>query len=112
MAPVRKIYSHDRVARLYERKVDGHVRQRARMRLDVRVPGREQLLDPVAGEILGDIDELAAAVVAFPGVAFGVFVRQDGAQRLQHRGADEILRGDKLELRLLPLNLAADRAVD
>ena len=32
--------------------------------------------DAVDGELLGDVDELAAAVVALAGVAFGVLVGQ------------------------------------
>ena len=56
------------------------------------------------------VDELAAAVVALAGIALGVLVGEDGPDRLQDRLGDEVLRGDHLELRALPLRLVADRA--
>ena len=69
-----------RVARLEEPEVDGHVRLRARVRLDVRVLGAEQLLRAVDRELLDLVDELAAAVVAAPGIALGVLVREDASR--------------------------------
>ena len=53
---------------------------------------------------LGDVDELAAAVVALARIAFGVFVGQHRAGRLEHGAADEILRRDQLEAVVLPLD--------
>ena len=58
---------------------------------------------------LGDIDELAAAVVALAGVALGVLVRQARALRGHHRGAGVVLGGDHLQAELLPLALALNR---
>ena len=54
------------------------------MRLHVRVLGAEQLLGPVDGQLLGHVDELAAAVVAPARVALGVLVGEDGALGLEH----------------------------
>ncbi len=56
--------AHDRVAWLQQGVVDGRVGLRARMRLDVGVLGAEQRLGAVDRQLLGDVDPLAAAVVA------------------------------------------------
>ena len=50
---------------------------------------------------LGDVDELAAAVIAPAGIALGVFVGQHRALRLEHGARDDVLAGDQLDLRLL-----------
>ena len=73
------------------------------MRLHVGVLGAEELLGAVAGQVLHHVHELAAAVVALAGIAFGVLVGEDRARGLQHRLADEVLRGDQLQ----PFMLAA-----
>ena len=65
-------------------------------------------LGAVDGELFGDIDDLAAAVVAAAGIAFRVFVGQDGALGLQHGGGDDVFRGDQLDLILLAGEFAAD----
>ena len=75
------------------------------MRLDVRVLGAEELLGAVDRELLGDVDPLAAAVVALAGQPLGVLVREHGAGRLEDRARDEVLRGDHLERVLLALEL-------
>ena len=55
-------------------RIDRLVGLRAGVRLHVGVFGAEQLLGAVDGELLGDVDVLAAAVVALAGIAFGVLV--------------------------------------
>ena len=95
--PWARFMPEDGVARLQQREVDGHVGLRAGVRLHVGVLGAEELLGAVDGQRLGDVDELAAAVVALAGVALGVLVGQHRAGRLQHGLADEVLRGDQLE---------------
>ena len=62
-----------------QRVVDRGVRLRAGVRLDVRVLGAEQRLGTVDRELLGDVDVLAAAVVAGARVALGVLVREHAA---------------------------------
>jgi hypothetical protein len=63
-------------------------------------------------ERLGDVDELAAAVVAPAGIAFGVLVRHHRALRLEHGAGDDVLRGDELDLLALTTELELDRAGD
>ena len=67
------------------------------MGLDVGVRGAEEGLGPVDGDALGDVDDLAAAVVAGAGVALGVLVGEGRAERGQHGGRGEVLGGDQLE---------------
>src|SRR5438445_123427 len=86
------------VARLEDRGVRGHVRLRAGVRLDVRVGRAEERLRAVDRELLGDVDPLAASVIAATGVALGVFVREDAAHRLHHRRTRVVLRRDELDL--------------
>ena len=74
VAAVRQAHAEDRVAGLQRREEHRLVGLRARMRLHVGVVGAEELLRAVDRELLGDVDELAAAVVALAGVAFGVLV--------------------------------------
>ena len=64
------------------------------------------------GEGLGDVDELAAAVVAPAGIALGVLVGQHRALRVQDRAADDVLRGDQLDLVALAAELVRDGAED
>jgi hypothetical protein len=82
------------------------------VRLDVGVVGAEQLLHALERERLGDVDELAAAVVALTGQALGVLVRHHRAGRREHGRADEVLGGDQLQSRALALLFAPDRVGD
>ena len=109
---MRELEREDRVARLQRGHVDGHVRLRARVRLDVRVLGAEELLRAVDRELLDLVDDLAAAVVAPARVALGVLVRRHRADRLEHRRPGEVLGGDQLDLAPLPLELAAEQLGD
>ena len=104
LEPVREVaavvepQAEDRVAGLQQREVRGHVRLRARVRLDVRVLGAEELLRAVDRELLDLVDDLAAAVVAAAGIALGVLVRRHGADRLEHARPGEVLGCDQLDL--------------
>ena len=84
----------------------------AGIRLDVGEAGAEQLLGALDGERLGDVDELAAAVVALARIALGVLVGHHRALRLEHRPGDDVLRGDQLDLVLLAAELLGDRVGD
>src|SRR5207245_131950 len=72
-------------AGLQQGEVDGHVGLRARVRLDVGVLGAEQLLGAGDREVLDDVHDLAAAVVASPRVSLGVLVGQHRSDRLEDR---------------------------
>ncbi len=86
------------------------VRLRAGMRLHVGEAAVEQLLGALDGELLGDVDELAAAVIAPAGIALGVFVGEHRALGLQHRAGDDVLRRDQLDLLALAAELLGESA--
>ena len=109
VAAVREAHPEDRVARLQQREVDGLVRLRARMRLHVRVVAVEQLLDAFDRERLGDVDVLAAAVVALARIPLGILVRELGTLRLEHARARVVLGRDQLDMVLLAPPLVRDR---
>src|SRR5439155_2144049 len=72
----------------------------------------EQLLRAVDRELLDLVHDLAAAVVAPPGVALRVLVRRRRADRLEHRGPREVLRRDQLDLAALAFGLALEERGD
>jgi hypothetical protein len=82
------------------------------MRLDVRVLGAEDRLCALDRERLGNVDELAAAVVPLTGVAFGVLVGQHGARRFAHGAARIVFRGDQFEVLALARFFVANRGID
>ena len=79
------------------------------MRLDVGEAAVEQALGALDRELLGDVDVLAAAIIAFARVAFRILVGQHRALRLEHGPADDVLAGDQLDLMLLAAELGPDR---
>ena len=107
-----QLESHHRVPRIEQRVVHGDVRLRARVRLNVRVLGAEQLHGALDGEPLGDVDMLAAAVVALARIALRVLVRKHRPLALQNRQRDEVLRCDHLERPLLALELQREHVGD
>ena len=112
VAAVREVEAEDGVAGGEQRHVGGGVGLRAGVRLHVDVLGAEELFGAVAGQVLDDVGELASAVVALAGVAFGVFVGEDGAGGLEHGAADEVLGGDHLQAFVLAQDLVANLGCD
>ena len=105
-----EVHAEDPVARLEDAEVGGHVGLGARMGLDVDVLGaRVERQRPLLGEQLGDVDELAAAVVALAGQALGVLVRQPAALGLHDGGGDVVLARDQLDVVVLAAALALHR---
>ena len=76
--------AEDGVARLQQRDEHALVGLAARVRLHVGEAAAEQLLGAVDGELLDDVDVLAAAVVAPAGIALGVLVGEHAAGRFEH----------------------------
>ena len=94
------------------RHVGGGVGLRAGVRLHVGMLGAEELLGAVAGQVLDDVGELAAAVVALAGIAFRVFIGEDGAGGLEHGAGDEVLAGDHLQAFVLAAAFVLDGGGD
>ena len=112
VAAVGQLEAEDLVARVDQRVQHGRVGLRAGVRLDVRVLGAEQLLGALDREVLGDVDLLAAAVVAAARVALGVLVGQHRALRLQDGARHEVLARDHLERVALARELAVEDGGD
>ena len=105
-------HAENRVAGFQQRQKYRLIGRRPGMRLHIREAAPEQARRPLDRQALGDIDELAAAVITPSGITFGIFVRQNRALRLEHRARDDILAGDQLDLRLLAAKLARDSGGD
>jgi hypothetical protein len=67
------------------------------VRLDVGVLGAEEGLDAVDGQLLGDVDLLAAAVVAAARVTLGVLVGEDGPLCFHDGAGGEVLGGNHFQ---------------
>jgi hypothetical protein len=50
----------------------------------------EELLQPVAGKVLGHIVELASPIVSLAGVALGIFIGHDGSHCFKNRTGNNI----------------------
>ena len=87
------------------------VRLGARAGLNVCVITTEEGDCPIDRELLGDIDILAAAVIATSRIAFCIFVGEHASHRLQHRLAHDVLGGDQLDFVPLPAEFLLDCAV-
>ena len=73
------------------------------MGLHVGVVGAKQLLGALDGDVFGDIDKLAAAIIAPARIAFGVLIGQHAAQCRQHGRRHVIFAGNQLDaFRLAP----------
>jgi hypothetical protein len=112
VAAVIEGHPHDRVTGVEQRHVGRVVGLGAGVRLDVGVLGAEELLGPVDRELLGDIDPLAAAVVALAGIPLGVLVGEHRPGRVEDRLRHEVLGGDHLERPLLAPEFAVEDPLD
>ncbi len=108
MAAVGQVEPQHGVARLHGRQIDGHVGLAAGVGLHVGVLGAEELLRPIAGQILDHVDVLAAAVIPPAGIALGIFVRQHAADGLHDGRAGVVLAGDHLQAVLLAIDFGGD----
>ena len=108
MAARVQLQPHHRVAEAQQRQIDGHVRLRAGVRLQVRVLHAEERLRPLPAQVLHAVDLLVAVVVAGTRVPLRVLVREDGTDRLHDRRGGVVFGGDHLQHLLLATFLEAD----
>ena len=108
VSAMRQIHAQDLIAVLDRREIDGHVRLRAAVRLHIRMIRAEQLLRAIDRRLLDYICPFTAAVVAFAGIAFGIFVGEDGAGRFEHGFANKVFAGDQFKA----VSLARDFVVN
>ena len=107
-----QIHPHHGVSGLAESQIYAEVGLRAAVSLDVGIGGGENLPGALDADPLGDVDELAAAVIPMPGISFGVFVGQNAPHGRHDFGADEVFRGDQLQVTLLAGQLQREDAGD
>ena len=88
--------------------VYGEVGLGAGVGLNIGVVGTEKLLGPLDGDVFHHVHALTAAVVTLARVALGVLVGENGAGGGQDSGADDVLRGNQLNVLLLAVVLSAD----
>ena len=112
VAAVSEGHAQHRVAGLERRHEDGHVGLGARVRLNVGMIGAENLLGAIDRQALGEVDVLAAAVVAASRIAFGVLIGHHRGRRFAHRPAGVVLGGDQFEILALAALLEMDRGGD
>src|SRR5690606_7023761 len=84
LATLGEIHAEDGVARIEQAKERREVCAGAGVRLDVGIPGTEELGDTLDRKVLHDINVFAAAVVAFTREPLGVLVGQHRANRGQY----------------------------
>ncbi len=108
VAAAGEIHAEKFVARLQQREEHRLVGVGARVRLHVGEGAVEQALGAIDGQALGFVDKLAAAIIAPPRIALGVFVGQHRTLRLQHRARDDVFRGDQFDLLLLTAQFGGD----
>ena len=78
------------------------------MGLHVDVLAAEESLGPLAGEVLGDVDELASAVVSLARIPFGILVRHHAAAGDHDGFAGIVLTCDHFQAAALPVDFACD----
>ena len=103
VAAVRQVHAQDGVAGLQHGRVCCLIRLRARVRLHIGVFGAEEFLGALAREVLDDVGEFAAAVVALARIAFGILVGEDADGGFQHGFGGEVLARDQFQLGILAL---------
>ena len=108
MAAGGEVQPHEGIAGLHQRHEHFGIGGGAGMRLDVGEAAAEQSGHPLDRQPLGNIDELAAAVIAPARQAFGILVGQHRALRFEHGAADDVLRRDQLDLVALAAKLERD----
>ncbi len=98
MATFGQTHAHDRIARLGEGQQHRLISLRTGVWLHVGRIRAEQFFQAVDGQLFGNIDVLAAAVVALAWVAFGVLVGQLRTLGRHDGMADIIFGGDQLNV--------------
>ena len=107
-----QVETQEGVAGLQQGQEHGLVHLAAGIGLHVGKVRAEQFLRALDRQRFGDVDELAAAVIAFAGITFGILVRHDRTLRFKHGGADDVFRGDQFDLFALTAKFGRDGAED
>ena len=103
-----KVEPHERVARRHQRHEGGGIGRSARVRLNVCEFTSEKPRNPFNGQVFSVVDILTAAVIAPPRQSFRIFVGKDRPLRFEDGLADDVFRGNELDLVALARELALD----
>ncbi len=112
MATASEIHTQERIARLHQREEYRLIGLGARMGLHVGISRAEQLAGAFNGDLLSNIDKLAAAVITATGVAFGILIRQHRTLGFQDGTGNDVFRRDQFDLIALAVQLLLNRLVD
>ena len=112
MAAVGEVHAQDRVADVAEREIDRLIGLCARVGLHIGMLGAKQLAGTAAGDLLDNIDTLAAAVVALAGVALSILVGQNRPHRREDRGGDDVFARNQFDIAALAFKLLLHGGAD
>jgi hypothetical protein len=112
VATFGQTHAHDRVARFGKSHQHRLIGLRPGIGLNVGGFGAKQFLQAVDGQLLGDVDVLAATVIALARITFGVLVGQLRTLRGHHRVAHIVLGSDQLDMLFLTPILVLDDLPD
>ena len=96
------------VAGVQQREVNRGIGLRPGVGLNVGVSRAKQLLGPLDRQGFGDVDELAAAVIALAGVTLGVLVGKHRTLGFENPRTGVVLRGNQLDMVFLTSSLRGD----
>ena len=103
-----QIHAQNGITGLYQGEKGGKICIGAGMWLDVGVIAAEQLTGTFAGDFFHHVHGVAAAVVAFAGITFGVLVGQARAHGGHHGGADDVFGSNQLNIAAFPVKFLPD----
>ena len=112
VSPRREIETHERVAGLHQSHEHALIGLAAGIGLDVGEATVEQLAGALDRQLLRDVDELAAAIIALAWIAFRILVGHHRALRLEHGARHDVFRGDEFDAIALTAKLEFDRSGD
>ncbi len=112
MAAMGQIHTEHCVTGLQQGKERRQIGVGAGVGLDIGVRTAEQLTGPLPRQLLRHVHGIAASVIPLSGIALRILIGETGAHG-QHDGrADNILRGDQLDVAPLTVKFRADGCAD
>ena len=84
VAAMRQVHTQNRIARLQNREINGHVGLAPGMWLHIGMLRSKQFFGAFNGQVFHDIDKFATAVITPPRIAFCVFISENRAGRFQY----------------------------
>ena len=105
VSTLRQRHRKHGVARFRECLIDRDIGACSRVWLEVGVLCTEELFRTCIADLLCDVDDFAATVIALAGITLGVLVGESRTECSEHRWRCEVLTRDQLEVRPLSLQL-------